>query len=426
MQMDLVFVGWNHRVASLDLREKLSFTPERAREAMEGLFREKILTEGAVVSTCNRAEIYGLTDLDDSFEALASYFSRFHDVDGSVLRESALSGRGDVTVRHLFRVASGLDSMVLGEAQILGQIRDAHRRATEAGTARTVTHRLFQAALECGKKVRTRTALGTRPTSVPGIALSLVGRIFEEVADCRVLLLGAGETVELTARLLADDGVTRMSFCNRTQEKAAALAAEFGGTVVPWEERIPAFAAADVVLTATGATDPVIPGPEAKRALSKARRRGPLLVLDMAVPRDVDPAVEDVADVYRYDLDAFGELARANAAERQAEVPLAEAIVEESVEKFAAWLASLSMTEVVKQLRFKLEAIRRDELARSEPRLARLDPADREMVERLTEALLNKILHNPTVGLKHGDASQRLELAAAVRTLFKLDGEGRE
>jgi len=423
--MDLVFVGWNHRGASLDLREKLAFTPERAREALEGLFREQILTEGAVVSTCNRAEIYGLTDRPDGFEALAAFFSRFHDVDSAVLRESALSGTGDATVRHLFRVASGLDSMVLGEAQILGQIREAHKRATEARTARTVTSRLFQSAVECGKRVRAETALGTRPTSVPGVALSIVGRVFESLAECRVLLIGAGETVELTAQLLADDGVKSLVFTNRSPARATALAARFGGAVVPWEARVPAFATVDIVLSATGSPEPVVTAEALGKVLARSRRRGPLLVLDLAVPRDVEPAVEDFSDVYRYDLDALGELAQQNAQERLAEVPRAEAIVEESVQRFLSWLAGLSHVDVLKALRGKLERVRQDELARYAGKLGKLAPADRELVERMTETLLAKILHEPTVGLKDGDASQRLERAAAVRALFKLDGEGR-
>ena len=234
MALRLVFVGWNHRGASLSLRERLSFTPESAREALEGLFREKVLVEGAIVSTCNRSEVYGVTELEEGPEALSFFLSRFHAVEPELVRSTALTGDGDGTVRHLFRVASGLDSMVLGEAQILGQIREAHRRAVEAGASRTVTNRLFQSALECGKRVRTETALGTKPTSVAGIALSLTGRLFETMAGRRVLLIGAGETVELTARLLMDDGVTDMLFCNRSPEKAAALAAATGGRTVPW------------------------------------------------------------------------------------------------------------------------------------------------------------------------------------------------
>ena len=202
--MNLVFVGWNHRGAPLDLRERLAFTPEKAREALQGLFEEHILAEGAIVSTCNRAEIYGVSDREDDLDALSGFFSRFHRVDDVLLRQTALTGHGDATVRHLFRVAAGLDSMVLGEAQILGQIREAHRVATAAGSLRAVTNRLFMNALECGKRVRAETGLGTRPTSVAGLALTLAGRIFESLKGRRALLVGAGETAELTARLLLD------------------------------------------------------------------------------------------------------------------------------------------------------------------------------------------------------------------------------
>jgi glutamyl-tRNA reductase len=421
MSSVLVFLGWNHRATPLDLRERLAFSPERAREALEGLFREKVFSEGVIISTCNRAEIYGLTELEDGLTPLSAYLARFHGVDETILRSTALSGRGDVTVRHLFEVAAGLDSMVLGEAQILGQVREAHRRATEARTARTVTNRLFQAALECGKRVRTETELGSKPTSVAGIALSLTGRIFETLAGCRVLLLGAGETVELTASLLVEAGVTDLLFCNRSPEKAAALAAQAGGRTHPWEERVSAFAHVDIVLSATGSPEPVVRAEAVRRLLAHHKRRGPLLVLDLAVPRDVEPEVGDLPDVYRYDLDALGALARKNTAERQAEVPKANAIVDESVLKFEEWLAGLSHVDVLKGLRGKLEEIRLQELERNAGKLGKLGPSERELVQRITESLVAKILHGPTVGLKEGDPSERLERAAAVRALFRLD-----
>ena len=423
MTSALVFLGWNHRGASLDLRERLAFSPESAREALEGLFRENVFSEGVILSTCNRSEIYGVTDLEDGLTPLASFLARFHGVDAHLLRSTALSGSGDVTVRHLFEVASGLDSMVLGEAQILGQVREAHRRAAEAGTARAVTGRLFQTALECGKRVRTETALGTKPTSVAGIALSLTGRIFESLAGCRVLLIGAGETVELTASLLAEAGVTDLLFCNRSPEKAEALAAQAKGRTVPWDERLSAFAQVDIVLSATGSPEPIVHAEPLRKLLSKRHRRGPLLVLDLAVPRDIDPEVGELSDVYRYDLDSLASLAKRNEAERAAEVPRAKAIVDECVTRFEEWLASLAHVEVVKGLRGKLEELRRAELEKYGGRLSRLDAEQRELVERLTETLVAKILHGPTVGLKEGNPSERLERAAAVRALFRLGGE---
>lgn len=422
MSLHLVFVGWNHRGASLSLRERLSFTPDSAREALEGLLGERVLTEGAIVSTCNRSEVYGVTEHEDGFSALSGFLSRFHAVDVEVVRSTADAGQDDTPVRHLFRVASGLDSMVLGEAQILGQIRDAHRRAVEAGVSRTVTNRLFQSALECGKRVRTETALGTRPTSVAGIALSLTGRLFETMVGRRVLLVGAGETVELTARLLVEDGVTDILFCNRSPEKAEALAAAAGGRAIPWEQRVAAFAEVDVVLSATGAPEPVIAVEPLKKLLGRRARRGPLLVLDLAVPRDVEPAVADLADVYLYDMDALGALAKRNVAERQAEVPRAIAIVEEQVARFQEWFAGLSHVDVLKGLREKMETLRVAELERYSGRLSRLGEEERKVVVRMTETLVAKILHDPTVGLKEGDPSERLARASAVRALFRLDG----
>ncbi|MEO6323783.1 MAG: glutamyl-tRNA reductase [Thermoanaerobaculia bacterium] len=418
--MNLVFVGWNHRCAPLDLRERLSFTPERALEALEGLFREKILSEGAIISTCNRAEVYGLSEHEDSLDALSTFFSRFHAVDSEVLRKSSLSGYGDATVRHLFRVSAGLDSMVLGEAQILGQVREAHRVAVAARTTRAVTNKLFQSAVECGRRVRTETTLGTRPTSVPGIALLLAGRIFESLRGRRVLLLGAGEVIELTARLLVDEGVTDLVFCNRSLENAEALAKVSAGRVIPWDRRITALAEVDVVLSATGAPEPILRASEVRSVLSR-NRRGPLLMLDLAVPRDIEPGVDDIADVYRYDVDALAGIAQKNSADRLAEVPRADEIVEQAVQKFSEWFSGLLQMDVVRMLRTKLESVRRQELERYHGKLSRSSAEERELVDRITESLVAKILHEPTIGLKQGDVSERIERAAAVRVLFKLD-----
>jgi glutamyl-tRNA reductase len=419
--MNLVFVGWNHRGAPLDLRERLAFTPERAREALQGLFDERILAEGAIVSTCNRAEIYGVSDREDDLDALSGFFSRFHRVDGVLLRQTALTGHGDATVRHLFRVAAGLDSMVLGEAQILGQIREAHRVATAAGSLRAVTNRLFMNALECGKRVRAETGLGTRPTSVAGLALTLAGRIFESLSGRRALLVGAGETAELTARLLLDEGVSEIVVTNRSFERAQALAAASGGRAVPWDQRAVAAAEADLILSATNATEPVLTAVALKAALSHAKRRGPLLVLDLAVPRDVEVEVGDLPDVYRYDLEALTGMADANSKARLEEVPKAEAIVEECVQRFADWWGGLLQVDVVRGLRDKVERIRLAEIEKYAGRLSGLSEKDRAVVERLTETLVGHILHDPTVGLKEGDASERLEKAASVKALFRLD-----
>lgn len=419
--MNLVYVGWNHAATPLDVRERLAFSPDRIREAMDGLFRENILLEGVIVSTCNRAEVYGLSEIEDSFDALAGFFERFHRVDGELLRRTALSGRGNDTVRHLFRVAAGLDSMVLGEAQILGQIREAHRVATANRSARAVTNRLFMSAVECGRRVRTETGLGLRPTSVPGVALTLAGRIFESLKGLRILLIGAGETVELTARLLVEEAPSDLLFCNRSPEKAAALAAASGGRTMPWDGRLEAFREVDIVLTATSAPEPIVEATALKKALAHHKRRGPLLVLDLAVPRDVDPAVDEIADLYRYDVDALSRLAEQNAKDRAAEVPRAEAIVEECVRKFDEWYGSLAQVDVVRSLRTKLNGLKDAELARFSGKLERLSAEDRELVVRISESLVNKILHEPTVGLKEGDAVERVERAAAIRALFKLD-----
>jgi glutamyl-tRNA reductase len=415
----LVYVGWSHKGAPLDLRERLAFTPERAVEALQGLFREGLLSEGAIVSSCNRAEIYGVTEREDELEALASFFARFQRVDADWLLKTGQSGRGDNTVRHLFRVAAGLDSMVLGEAQILGQVRDAYSLAVSAHAARAVTNKLFQSAIECGRRVRTETALGTRPTSVPGVALSVASRIFESLVGRRVLLLGAGDVAELTARLLLKDGVTDIRIANRSIERAGLIARETGGRAIPWERRGDEYGQVDVIISATGAPDAVVTADELKRSLARHRRR-PLLILDLAVPRDVETSVDELPDVYRYDLDALSGLAEKSTAGRRAEVPKAEAIVEDSILKFNEWWGGLLQRDVIKSLRQRFEDVRCAELGRYAENLSRVSDDDRRLIERISETLVARILHEPTVGLKEGDPSERIERAAAVRALFGL------
>jgi glutamyl-tRNA reductase len=414
-----VYVGWSHKGAPLDLRERLAFTPERAVEALEGLFREGLLSEGAIVSSCNRAEIYGLTERENELEALCAYFSRFHRVDGDWLMRTGQSGRGDQTVRHLFRVASGLDSMVLGEAQILGQVRDAYSLAVSAHAARAVTNKLFQSAIDCGRRVRTETALGLRPTSVPGVALSVASRIFESLSGRRVLLLGAGDMAELTARILVKDGVTDIRIANRSIEKAERIAQETGGRAVPWERRAEEYGQVDVILSATGASDPVITADGLKRSLA-GHRRGPLLILDLAVPRDVETAVDELPDVYRYDVDALAGLAEKSVGERRAEVPKAEGIVEESILRFNQWWGGLVQGDVIKSLRERFDGVRKSELDRFAGKLSRVSEDDRRLIERITETLVARVLHEPILGLKEGSASERIERGAAVRSLFGL------
>ena len=295
--------------------------------------------------------------------------------------------------------------------------------AAATKTARAVTNRLFQTAVECGKRVRTETGLSSRPASVPGIALSLAGRIFESLSGKKVLVLGAGEVAELTARLLVDEGVTSIVFCNRSPEKAAALADASGGATEPWDRRHEAFSAADIVVSATGSPDPIVDAERLRPLLSKRARRGPLLVLDLAVPRDVDPRVDDIPDLYRYDVDSLGALSKRNALERQAEVPHAEAIVDEMVSRFSDWYGSLLHVDVVRKLREAMEKTRREELQRFAGKISELDPEGRALVERITESLLNKVLHGPTVGLKKGDPSERLQRAEVVKALFHLEDE---
>jgi glutamyl-tRNA reductase len=423
--MPLLLLGVSHHTAPVELRERVAFTPAVLERALAEL-RARLDGEVVILSTCNRAEIYALAgDAEAARHGVASFLSEFHHLPLDRL-EPHLYVRPDAdAVRHLFRVAAGLDSLVVGEPQILGQVKDAFAGATGVGTTGVTLNKLFPHAFAVGKRVRTETGLGEGAVSVSYAAVSLAKKIFGRLAGRNVLLLGAGEMSKITAQHLLAAEAGYVAIASRTLANAEALASELrtgSGTVeaVSWDaglgELLPN---ADIVITATGSTVPVV----TRRAVEGAfaHRRTPIFIIDIAVPRDVDPAVGEFEQVFLYNIDDLQAIVAENVARRAEQVAAAEEIVGEEVTRFLAWLRSREAVPTVVALRQRFDAIRRAELERLEPKLATLTPEARQRVEEITRLIVEKLLIAPTEQLK--SVSEQQVAAAytdALRQLFGL------
>ena len=417
-------VGLNHRTADLALREQVSFSEEDARAALARLgcgkngSRPAQVSEMVILSTCNRTEIYAVAPEED-FDALEAFLSDARNVPAEVLRPHLYRYRDRDAVAHLFRVASGLDSLVLGEPQILGQVTRAWELARGQGTVRAVLGRLFQAAVHTGKRARTETAISHNPASVATMAVHLAAEVVQDLPEARVLVLGAGEMAEQAVEALRVRGVSRIRVMNRTLSKAEALASRWGGEATTFEALVPSLAWANIVLSSTGAPHTLISPRHVREAF--ARRERPLVLLDIALPRDVDPEVGELPHVRLYDLDALQEHLEDALASRRAAVPQVEAIVEEEVANFMAYLQTLDVVPIISAIRARAEEVRRAELEKTLRKMPHLTPEERARLDALTKAIVNKLLHTPTVELKEAAKGARAaETAAIARRLFGL------
>ncbi len=416
----LVQVGVSHHSAALDVRERVHVPPNELAPVAERLAEEGF--EAAVLSTCNRTELY----LAGHDGALAAAVARGLLAQRSGLAEADLESlleerRVAEAAQHLFRVTAGLESLLPGEAQIIGQVREAYEVASAAGTTGAVLSRLFEHALHCGKAVRTDTGVGTLPAAIPAAAAALAERVVGNLEGKRILVIGAGKMGELAATSFLARGAERVFVANHRLERAEQLAARFGGVAVPFERIGEELARADVVLSSTRCPETILHVEEVAAVLPGRDR--PLLLVDLAVPRDLDPAIADLDGATLYDLDALGPEAGDALAYRAEQWEAAEAIAADGAEELAAWLRSLEVVPVVTALRRRAEEIRTAELARTEPRLRTLTDEERSEVERLTAQIVNKLLHEPTVRVKEAASEGADEYAAALRELFALDEE---
>ena len=421
--MDLFVLGLNHQTASIALREQLFFSDRELPKALEVLAEVPELAERMVLTTCNRVEVYGVSEipLPETVQTILASLAQYRNVPAPAFADSVYVHAGADAVRHVFRVASSLDSMVLGEPQILGQVKAAYSTARAQQATGIVLNNLLEQAFHVAKRVRTETAIAAAPVSISSVAVELARKIFGDLTGRSVLILGAGEMAELALRHLLDDGVRSVLVANRTYERAVALAKQFGGRAVTYDSFQREMVDADIVISSTSAPHANVTKAEI-RAIIHERRHRPIFLIDIANPRDIDPACNDVDDVYLYNIDDLQSVAAANREERQREAERAVPIVEREVATFLNWLRGLDVVPTIVSLRNRMEAIRAQELQKAMSRLGDLTPAQQDAIASMTTAMLNKILHQPMSELKRRAVDRDGHVYSAVlRRLFGLE-----
>ncbi|HKE33788.1 MAG TPA: glutamyl-tRNA reductase [Candidatus Acidoferrum sp.] len=423
--MEIVLVGLNHRTAPVEVRERVSFTVDQARRASEELRSKGLLAETLVLSTCNRSEVYGVSP-EASHECapgLSTFLSEFHSVRMDVLNGSLYHHYDREAVRHLFRVAAGLDSMMLGEAEILGQVREAYRVAHEQGATGPVLNRLFQGALEVGKRVRSETELGTRPMSVASAGVKLAERIFGKLDERSALVLGAGTISEQVIGQLRDRGIARLYLMNRSRERADGLAKQYRGEVLPWGEWDVALPLPDVIVSSVAAEEAVVGGKLVEQAMEKRANRA-LFFMDLGLPRNIDAAVGKLYNVYLYNIDDLTEIVAQNRHARENEIPKADGMVEEHVGKFLSWQASVELVGLLDELRKRMREERAQFIHARVESIKHLTNADRFQVEKLMDELLEGLLLEPAQRLRgEKDLRRKVQNVEALRDLFLSNRE---
>jgi glutamyl-tRNA reductase len=425
--MQLLAVGLNHTTAPVSLREQLALAPDQlgnAVRAARGWFARQATgmagaggDEAAILSTCNRTELYAASDIANPLDASAQFLAHYHALNFAELRPHLYMLPHDSAVRHAFRVASGLDSMVLGEPQILGQMKDAVRTAEQAGGLGTYLHQLFQRSFAVAKEVRSSTEIGAHSVSMAAASVRLSHRIFDSIADQNVLFIGAGEMIELCAAHFAAHNPKSVTIANRTMARGQALAARYNGTAMRLAELPERLHHFDIVISCTASTLPLIGLGLVERAV-KARRHRPIFMVDLAVPRDIEPEVARLDDVFLYTVDDLAQVVQTGMESRQAAVAQAEAIIDLRVQSFMSWIGGRAVVPVIRELHESSEALRLAELERARRLLAR--GADPEAVlEALSKGLTAKFLHGPQQVLNHAQGDERARLAVLLPQLFR-------
>jgi len=421
--MQLVLIGLSHKTAPVEIREALALTQDAQKAILERCIHDERVYESVVVSTCNRSEFYFVTrsdlNLGQMFDDLVlAHLSQQHED----MIDYLYFETGETVVSHLFKVSASLDSMVVGEAQILGQLKDAYDLAFEQGATARVLNKLFRLSFETGKRVRSETDIGSSAVSISYAAVELAKRVFDTLEGRRVLLLGAGEMSELTALHLQANGASEVVVANRTFARAEELAEKFKGSAVEFDQRYEALRSIDIVVSATAATEYVITKEELTAVVT--RRRDPLFFFDIAVPRDIDPACADFRNVFVYDVDALDGIVEANMAERMVEAAKAEVIIREEVANFEKWLELMEVEPTIAAMREQAEGLRQAELARARKYLGELSPKQLDSVDKLTQSIVNKMLHTPTRRLRESSDGRRgVATVETTRYLYGLEEE---
>jgi glutamyl-tRNA reductase len=423
MEHEIVIVGLNHRTASLEVRERLAFADHQLEDVNREVCGVAGVDEAAVICTCNRVEVIACSRSQtetDVAGAITEFLRASRNGPATALDPHLYAYRGRDAVRHLFRVASSLDSMVVGEPQILGQLKEFYALAAGVGATGAILHRCFHKAFSVAKRVRSETGVASRAVSVSSAAIELASKIFDSLQDKTVMLIGAGKMGELAARHLCANGVSGIIVSNRTFDRAVELAREFRGTSVPFERFPKYLQLADIVIGSTAANDFVLDAAMIDEALRERKGR-PMFCIDLSVPRNFDPRINELDNVYLYDVDDLGEVAEDNRDERAREAEKAEAIVALEVESFWRWLEHLEVVPTIVALRDKVEGIRRSELQKTLNSLKDLSPREREALDLMTTAIVNKILHAPITRLKQRDHRTEVFYIDATRRLFDLE-----
>ncbi len=421
--MQLFLLGLSHKTAPVEVREKLALSSERLPQALHFLQRAIGVREAAILSTCNRAEIYAVGD-ERAGARLESFLDEFQHVPASSLRGSLYHGLDAQSARHLFRVASGIESLVLGESEILGQVKSAFEMARDSGTSSQVLDELFRRAIACGKRARTETAIGRGALSVGSAAVELARQIFGPLQGHTVLILGAGKMSARTAKTLVSSGAKRVLVANRTYEKAAELAAEFDGEAVHWDEFPKRLAEADIVIASTRAPGYIVRAEHVAQAM-KIRRHRPLFLVDIAVPRDIDPAAHQLNNVFVYDIDDLQGVVNANLAQRTNELAQVETIIESEVAGWEKWIRARSAQPIMAALAQHGAQIREREVREALAQMPNLSEREQEVVKALARSIEGKLLHAPLRHLREaGEAGS--DDVEALRRAFKLDEKREE
>lgn len=415
--MSILAFGINHKTAPVDIRERVAFEPGKIGHALKDLVAQPAVNEAAIISTCNRTEVYCGLERND-LAMMVNWVRQYHQLGERDLQPYIYAHPDHDAVRHVLRVASGLDSMVLGEPQILGQMKDAYTAACEAGTLGSLLDRLFQYTFAVAKQVRTDTQIGASPVSVAFAAVSLSKQIFSNLADHTALLIGAGETIELAARHLHESGIGRMIIANRTIERAHNLASEFNAYAISLPDIPGHLAEADIVISSTASPLPILGKGSVESAL-KIRKHRPILMIDIAVPRDIESEVDSLDDVYLYTVDDMQEIIQEGMRSRQEAAEQAEEIIDTQVSHFMNWLRSLGAVSTIRAVREHAENQRDEELERAVALLAS-GKSPEEVMSQLAHRLTNKFVHTPSVMLKQAGYDGRNDIFDAARTIFNI------
>lgn len=419
--MYLTLVGLSHKTAPIEIREKLTFPAHRQPEALASLTCGDEVAEAVILSTCNRTEVYAVSATSAGTDAVIDFLCEFHDLDRHELARYLYVVEGHAVVKHLFRVVASLDSMVVGEAQILHQVKEAYDHACTSGGAQRLFHKLFRQSFEVGKRVRTETAIGESAVSISYAAVELAKKVFDTLEGRTILVVGAGKMSELTAKHLVSQGVASVLVANRTFERAVELAEKFEGTAIPYEELFEQMRRADIVISSTSAPGYVISREQVAGVMKG--RRAPLFLIDIALPRDVDPAVNDLAGAFVYDIDDLNGVVQSNLEERMREARRAELIIDEEILVFEAWIESLEVVPTIAAMRSEAEAMRQEEFAKAVRRLGTLSEKELATVEALSQAIVSKMLHGPTTRLREAaNDKDGYAYVESARMLYGLDG----